>query len=292
MCCCGPLGGETVTPCCIDAIEAQLERRNEDSIAKRGYCFAHALAIRSLLGHAAWRKLSAMGPRRMLRALRILAVLVAVTLLSCLPLLLVEIGLRVASVGAPSELFLPAEGDPDYFLTNPNFAAVYFVPGLARTMKLQYIHRQKRPETYRIFVLGGSAAVGYPENRTGFSRKLEVLLRRTFPDLEIEVVNLGTAAINSYVVWDIAQHSIEYAPDLFLVYIGNNEVVGPFGPIQKTTIPIEDVDSIRALVSVKRLRLAQLVARWTSGGVSSRWQGMQAFMRDPIRQSDPRLQTV
>jgi tetratricopeptide (TPR) repeat protein len=205
---------------------------------------------------------------------------------------LLEIGLRVASVGTPSELFLPAEGDPDYLLTNPNFAGVYFVPGHARTMKVRYIRRQKRPETYRIFVLGGSAAVGYPENRTGFSRKLEVLLRRTFPDLEIEVVNLATAAINSYVVWDIAQHSIEYDPDLFLVYLGNTEVIGPFGPLQKTPLPIEDVDSICALVSVKRLRLAQLVARWTSGGAGSRWRGMQAFMGDPMRASDPRLRTV
>ena len=36
------------------------------------------------------------------------------------------------------------------------------------------------------------------------------------------------AAINSHVVLPIAKDAARYEPDLFVVYLGNNEVIGPF----------------------------------------------------------------
>ena len=146
---------------------------------------------------------------------------IALALLCLLPLAVLEAGLRWGDVGDSGVLFLPAEGDENFLLPNPDFASIYFPPGQTRTLKEAYLRATKTDTTYRIFVLGASAAVGFPDYRSGFSRKLEVMLQRRFEDLEIEVTNLGTAAINSHVVYDIAQRAVDFEPDLFLVYLGS-----------------------------------------------------------------------
>ena len=44
-----------------------------------------------------------------------------------------------------------------------------------------------------------------------------------------EVVNTAVTAINSHVVREIASDLEEIESDLWIVYMGNNEVYGPFG---------------------------------------------------------------
>jgi tetratricopeptide (TPR) repeat protein len=160
-------------------------------------------------------------------------------------------------------------------------------------LKSNYIRRQKSEKTYRIFVLGASAAVGFPDHTAGFSRKLGVMLRHGFPELEIEVANLATAAINSHVVFDIAKRSAAFDPDLFLVYLGNNEVIGPFGPTAELTLHLDNIHLIRAMRTVKRLRVSQWVSRLLSEPASRKdWRGMKAFMEHSFPHSDPRLDSV
>ncbi len=61
--------------------------------------------------------------------------------------------------------------------------------------------QQKKPQgTYRIFVLGESAAMGDPDPAYAFSRYLEVMLRLRYPSMKFEVVNTGSVAINSHVL--------------------------------------------------------------------------------------------
>ena len=42
--------------------------------------------------------------------------------------------------------------------------------------------------------------------------------------------NAATVAINSHVVLPIVKECVRLEPDLVIVYLGNNEVVGPYGP--------------------------------------------------------------
>ncbi len=74
----------------------------------------------------------------------------------------VVLGSHLADVGEPAELFLSAEGDSRYQSLNVAFPNVYFRPGLERPLKPAYIRRDKQDKTYRIFVLGASAAVTRP----------------------------------------------------------------------------------------------------------------------------------
>ncbi len=114
--------------------------------------------------------------------------------------------LRLAGVGYPTSLLTPCtiQGKPASCY-NLFFAAPFFPAGSVQTPRLYSIPSQKPPGTYRIFVLGESAAMGDPDPAYGFSRYLEVMLRERFPATKFEVVNTGSVAINSHVVLRIAQ---------------------------------------------------------------------------------------
>src|SRR6201997_2478250 len=116
------------------------------------------------------------------------------------PLLLiaiVEAALRAFDVGFPTALTQPCtiKGQPAACY-NLFFVAPFFPPGMIKLPQVYAIPAAKAAKTYRIFVLGESAAMGDPEPSFGFSRYLEVMLRERYPDMKFEVVNTGSVAIN------------------------------------------------------------------------------------------------
>src|SRR6516162_8592789 len=119
---------------------------------------------------------------------------------------LVEAALRIGGVGYPTSLLTPCtvQGKPASCY-NLFFAAPFFPAGSVQTPRLYSIPTKKEPGTYRIFVLGESAAMGDPDPAYGFSRYLEVMLRQRFPSTRFEVVNTGSVAINSHVLLRIAE---------------------------------------------------------------------------------------
>lgn len=79
-------------------------------------------------------------------------------------------------------------------------------------------------------MLGSSAAYGDPEPAYGFCRQLEVLLNEHAAGTSFEVVNAAVTAMNSHVARRITKDRAVHEPDLFIVFMGNNEVIGPYGP--------------------------------------------------------------
>ena len=43
------------------------------------------------------------------------------------------------------------------------------------------------------------------------------------------MINTAISAVNSHVMLPVAKACLEYDPDFLVVYMGNNEVAGPFG---------------------------------------------------------------
>src|SRR5436305_11939586 len=111
--------------------------------------------------------------------------------------------------------------------------------------------------TYRVFVLGESAARGHPDPSNSFSRVLEVMLRDRYPDKHFEVVNAAMIAINSHIVLPIARQCLEHSPDLLVVHLGNNEVVGPFGAAGVLGPFSPRLGVIRANLALKKTRTGQ-----------------------------------
>lgn len=84
-------------------------------------------------------------------------------------------------------------------------------------------------EVFRIVVLGGSAAYGWHFPEYSFPRILEHMLRARYPDRAFEVINAAYHGMNSHVMWRVAGACAALQPDLYVVYLGNNEFIGPFG---------------------------------------------------------------
>ena len=206
-------------------------------------------------------------------------------------LALLELGLRLAGVGYPTALLTPCtvQGKPASCY-NLFFAAPFFPAGSVQTPRLYSIPAQKPPGAYRIFVLGESAAMGDPDPAYGFSRYLEVMLRERFPQMKFEVVNTGSVAINSHVVLPIAKELAGQRPDLFIIYSGNNEVVGPYGPGTVLTSAGMSIPLIRSSIFLRSTRIGQMATKL--GAQKKTWQGMEMFLDKQVRASSPMMQHV
>ena len=150
-----------------------------------------------------------------------------------MPVLLVvgaEAGLRLFGFGYRSEFTVPCTvQDRKAFCDNDHFTWQFFPPGAFRLPQAFAIPADKPPGTFRIFIVGKSAAVGIPEPSYSFARYLEVMLRDRFPSTRFEVINTAITSVNSHVLLPAVRDLRRRDGDLFIMYIGNNEVVGPYG---------------------------------------------------------------
>jgi tetratricopeptide (TPR) repeat protein len=201
-------------------------------------------------------------------------------------LAILEMGLRLAGVGFPTELTVPCtlQGQTAACY-NLFFPAPFFPPGMIKTPQAYAIPAEKPKGTYRIFVLGESAAMGDPDPAYGFSRYLDVMLRQRYPSMKFEVVNTGSVAINSHVLLPIAEGLAKQKPDLFIIYSGNNEVVGPYGPGTALTSSSMRLPIIRASIFANSTRIGQLLTRM--GEQKKEWRGMEMFLDKRVRASSP-----
>lgn len=180
--------------------------------------------------------------------------------------------------------------------TNPQFGWRFFPRSLARDPH-PCVLGTKPAGTLRIVVLGESAAMGTPNPSFSFGRILEVMLGEQYPGMKFEVVNAAMTAINSLVVREIAGDCAALEPDLFVIYMGNNEVVGPYGPgtVFQEWSPNQML--IRASLGVKSTRAGQWFGE-VLGGLRGReeapadWRGMEMFIQQTVAADDPRLEAV
>lgn len=155
----------------------------------------------------------------------------------------------------------------------------------------------KPADVRRIFVFGESAAMGDPQPAYGASRYLEVLLRERFPKQKFEVINMGITAINSHVILPIAQECAQQPSDLWIIYMGNNEMVGPFGAATVFGSRAPPLWVVRINLAVQKFRVGQLAMSFlrhasTKPGENIAWGGMKMFLQNQIAPTDPRKETV
>ena len=229
------------------------------------------------------------GPR--LWAFRFIAAVIVPTLL----LAGLEVCLRLGGVGVSSELTVACTVDGrKAFCDNQFFTAQFFGRALNRPAAPYAIAADKPPGTYRIFIMGESAAAGSPEPSYGFARYLEVMLHERFPEKKFEIINTAITAINSHVILPIARELAQHQPDLFVIYMGNNEVLGPYGPGTVFASLDRSLPFIRASIALRASRLGQsldlLLTR--KDEQPGKWHGLQMFVGHQIAADDPRLSQV
>jgi tetratricopeptide (TPR) repeat protein len=207
-----------------------------------------------------------------------------------------ELALRVCGFGEPLTFFI-RDDRPDYLRTNPAFTSLVFPASFGLKPENFRIAQKKDPNAIRVFVLGESAAMGVPEPGFGLAPQLCAQWQAAYPDRKIEVYNLGVTAINSHCVRLIADEALRLEPDLLVLYMGNNEVVGPYGPSSGAAEAARSLPLVRLSLWVRSTRTGQLVQRLVSklsaqGNGAPEWRGMEMFTGRTVTAGDPRLKRV
>jgi tetratricopeptide (TPR) repeat protein len=218
------------------------------------------------------------------------------------PLLLLcglELGLRLAGYGYSTSFFKPLRIDKEeYLVENDRFGWRFFPPEISRSPTPTRMLAHKAPGTYRIFLLGESAALGDPEPAFGMGRYLEALLEERYPSTRFEVIPAAMTAINSHAVLPIARECAAREGDLWIIYMGNNEMIGPFGAITVFGSQSPPLWYVRFVLGIQRTRTGQLLANLgrrltgASGQHGPSWGGMQMFLKNQIAAGDRRKERV
>jgi len=225
---------------------------------------------------------------------RLLAVLGAPVLF----FLLLEAGLRMTSFGYPTAFLLESLQDGQKtFTQNNQFGWRFFGRQMARVPSAFSFLQAKPPGTVRIFVLGESAAYGDPQPSFGLPRQLQAILSLRYPDVRFEIINGAMTGINSHTILPIARDCSRAAGDIWVIYAGNNEVVGPFGAGTIFGSRAPPLPFVRGGLALKTTRLGQCLdsfRQWLQKPPpeKSEWGGMLMFLDQQVRADSPLMETV
>jgi tetratricopeptide (TPR) repeat protein len=191
---------------------------------------------------------------------------------------MIELSLRIAGSGFPTGFFLKSD-TPGMLEPNPDFARQYYGRKTAARPVLFKMPERKAPGTFRIFVLGESAAAGTPDPGYSFGRILEVMLQRHYPGARFEVCNAAMRGISSTIIRDIARDCARHEPDLFIAYMGNNDVIGLHAPEPGCSRWSQNLAAQRLTQSLKSTRLGQLLFRQVKKAAKDEEEQDQPFFR-------------
>jgi tetratricopeptide (TPR) repeat protein len=126
---------------------------------------------------------------------------------------------------------------------------------------------------------------------------IQAILSQRHPGVRFEVVNAAMTAINSHTVLPIARDCASADGDIWVIYMGNNEVVGPFGAGTVFGEQTPPLPMIRATLALKATGTGQLLdsllAAFQKRSLGKgEWRGMEMFLDQQIRADDPRMKSV
>lgn len=150
----------------------------------------------------------------------------------------------------------PAASKP-YFFANPTR------PGYAE----QSNFLMPKPEgTVRIFLVGESAAKGYPQPRNlSLASFLQAMLSDAWPGRKVEVIDTGTTAVASFPLVYLVRDALRFDPDLFIFYMGNNEFFGAYGTASINAAGSLPPWALRVMRAARGLALVQVLDGWLYG---------------------------
>jgi tetratricopeptide (TPR) repeat protein len=209
-------------------------------------------------------------------------------------LLLVEFTLRITDYGYPSGFFIKERiNGQEFYVNNYKFSWRFFPKAMARISSSIVVPVKKDKDAIRIFVFGESAAQGDPEPSFSFSRFLRAMLEKKYPGKKIEIYNTAVTAINSNVILPIVNDCLSLEPDLFIVYMGNNEVIGPYGLSSALTPFFSNYGVIKMQVWLSKTKIGQMIRELSAKETDlQQWKGMELFIKNKISHDSPDLEKI
>ena len=155
-----------------------------------------------------------------------------------------------------------ADATRPYFFANPDR------PGFAEETAFVM---PKPADTVRIFLVGESAAKGYPQPR---NLAMSAFLGEMLSDLakdsgkKIEVINLGTTAVASYPLVAMTEEAARYSPDYIVFYVGNNEFFGAYGTASINSVGTLPTWALPLMATARGLAVMQATESLFQGGAA------------------------
>jgi tetratricopeptide (TPR) repeat protein len=171
---------------------------------------------------------------------------------------LLEIGLRFFDYGRNDNQWIQVTESKQ--MLNPDVAGRYFynLKNLPQSNNDAF-DIIKRGNAFRVFVMGGSSAAGFPFSPNGtFSRYIRDRLELLYPNLYIEVINIAITATNSYTIRDLLPDVIAQKPDLILIYAGHNEYYGALGVGSAENIG-NSTELVNFIIWLNKFKAVQLI---------------------------------
>jgi lysophospholipase L1-like esterase len=166
-------------------------------------------------------------PRRRFRLLRGLMYRMAAVLLGLAPFVVAEGVFTLFDWGRADysvDPFVGFRGMRPLFVPSDDGARFEIAESRQAFFRPDSFAREKGPNEFRIFCLGGSTVQGRPfAIETSFTTWLELSLRTAQPTRTWDVVNCGGVSYASYRLVPILEEVLQYKPDLVILYTGHNE---------------------------------------------------------------------
>lgn len=220
----------------------------------------------------------------------------ALLVMPAILLVLGEVGLRAIGFGHTTKPFIVKQLDNDTaYIRNKAFLEQFFTWTVSPDQMMDFTVMKNKPDmTYRVFVFGSSAAMGWPTPSYSFPRILKAMLKTRFPRVNFEIYNCAFTGTNSHVMRPMAMACADLQPDLYVVYMGNNEVHGPFGLMTMFVLRnnINSLDAIRMRVALSDFRLSQLLSWGKPISILPSQAKKQLDEQSAISPVDPRLPQI
>jgi|AntRauTorckE6833_2_1112554.scaffolds.fasta_scaffold02427_9 lysophospholipase L1-like esterase len=161
--------------------------------------------------------------------------------------------------GENQKLFREIDPSQNLVVANTNYLSRYF-EGFTPEIAISPFNKTKQEDSYRIFVLGGSSAQGFPYHfYHSFPYSMYHRFNLETVGLQPEIINLGMTAVNSYVIWDLKEEIVKADPDAVIIYAGHNEYYGSFGVGSNQFGHLNSMFLKRLILKLKDFRLYQFL---------------------------------
>jgi len=138
-----------------------------------------------------------------------------------------EISLRFSGYGINTDIFSKITiNGTKYYKDNTQFINKYYPQAFTITTsdEKNLFTVKKDPGTIRGFILGGSAAAGFPYNSNqSFGTIVQKALENSGTFSKVDVINVSFPLMSSYYITDAAHKLLRYKPDFLIIYTGENE---------------------------------------------------------------------
>ncbi|MCK5519538.1 MAG: hypothetical protein KAI81_00370 [Candidatus Marinimicrobia bacterium] len=157
-------------------------------------------------------------------------------ILSLIPILVLEFGLRLAGYGESSSLFIPdVFNGTSHMVLNPDYADSYFRPAVEKPHLNNAVLNSKKPDSlHRIFLAGTD--LFYSHNQESPAVFLMKELKKQRPGDDFEIVNVSLPSLSSFIVKDIVKEATKLNADMIILGLGEAEFYGALGSASKISI--------------------------------------------------------